>query len=90
VFYGLFLVWVWENREGKAAGGRETEVISFVCSVLLVPLTCPKHYRQLQSPVMRQNTGVVSNRGHLTQRITWLCWTVEEMSDQESRQKKSS
>lgn len=54
VFYGLFLVWVWENREGKAAGGRETEVISFVCSVLLVPLTCPKHYRQLQSPVMRQ------------------------------------
>lgn len=38
MFYGLFLVWVWENREGKAAEGRETEVISFVHSVLLVPL----------------------------------------------------
>lgn len=38
MFYGLFLVWVWENREGKAPEGRETEVISFVHSVLLVPL----------------------------------------------------
>lgn len=38
MFYGLFLVCVWENREGKAAVGRETEVFSFVHSVLLVPL----------------------------------------------------
>ena len=36
MFYGLFLVWVWENREGKAAAAHEggTQRQAWGCSSL--------------------------------------------------------